>query len=108
MKYLTINNGKGYFIVNSADTEEKEISEISKEDLMKLLDLCLSEDDFEMDEFDANTLHNRAHQVIYKNIYIKLMDVRNKRVSFSDEKSTMYKKAIEEYSSSDDDQISED
>ena len=42
-------------------------------------------------------LKNAAHQIIYKNIYLKLDGVRKQRIRFLDEKTALYSKAIEEY-----------
>lgn len=98
MKYLLINNGKAFYKTSETASSDSPIDEITKDDLLKLVDLCLSLDDFEMDPYDESTLHNKAHQIIYRNIYNKLFDVRNKRVAFSDEKTTLYRKAIDDYS----------
>ena len=66
---------------------------------MKLIEICLEKDDFEMDEFDVNKVQNAAHQIIYKNIYQKLNDLVMRRVSFQDEKNSLYRTAIAKYSS---------
>ena len=51
-----------------------------------------------MDSFDAAKIPQAAHQIIYKNIYQKLNDLRLHRVSFVDEKTILYRKAIDSYS----------
>ncbi len=97
MKYLMIDRSQGFYKTDKEESKMTPIDQITKEDLLKLLDLCVGED-FEMDVFDANNLKNAAHQIIYKNIYLKLDGVRKQRVRFLDEKTALYSKAIEEYS----------
>ena len=65
---------------------------------MKLIELCLEDESFEIDEPTSANLQHSAHQIIYKNIYAKLNDVRLKRISFEDEMSVLYKSAIDKYS----------
>ena len=97
MKYLTIKNSQGYYSVSPGTLSEKPIDQITKEDLLKLLELCVA-DDFEMDQYDAKKIKNAAHQIIYKNIYQKLDGFNKQRESFKDEKVALYIKAITEYS----------
>lgn len=97
MKYLMIDGAQGFYKTDKEESKMTPIDQISKEDLLKLLDLCI-EEDFEMDVFDAQTLKNAAHQIIYKNLYLKLDGVRKQRVRFQDEKTSLYLKAVEEYS----------
>ena len=97
MKYLMIDRSQGFYKTDKEESKMTPIDQITKEDLLKLLDLCVGED-FEMDVFDAKNLKNAAHQIIYKNIYLKLEGVRKQRVRFLDEKTALYSKAIEEYS----------
>ena len=75
MKYLMIDRSQGFYKTDKEEPKMPPIDQITKEDLLKLLDLCVGED-FEMDVFDAKNLKNAAHQIIYKNIYLKLDGVR--------------------------------
>ena len=96
MKYLMIDRSQWFYKTDKEKSEMTRIDQITKEDLLKLFDLCVDED-FEMDVFDAKNLKNAAHQIIYKNIYLKLDGVRKQRIRFLDEKTALYSKAIEEY-----------
>lgn len=98
MKFLTINNGQALYTVDATVPASKPINQISKEDLFKLLDLCVIEESFEMDPYDETILQNKAYQIIYKNIYQKLDDLRRQRVRFSDETTVLYRSAIDKYS----------
>lgn len=97
MKYLIIENNKAFYQINDDVDSKKTIDQITKEDLLKLVELCI-EEEFEMDSFDAAKIPQAAHQIIYKNIYQKLNNLRLHRVSFVDEKTTLYRKAIDSYS----------
>lgn len=98
MKFLKINNGQALYTVESTVLASRQIDQISKDDLLKLLDLCITEENFEMDPYDDKLLHNKAHQIIYKNIYQKLDDLRRQKVRFSDETTALYRNAINKYS----------
>lgn len=74
-------------------------SDAFKDDLLTLLKLAISEESFEMDPYSTESVHNAAHQIIYKNIYQKFEDIRLHRVSFEDEKVNLYRIAINKYSS---------
>ena len=67
--------------------------------MLTLLKLAISEESFEMDPYSTESVHNAAHQIIYKNIYQKFEDIRLHRVSFEDEKVNLYRIAINKYSS---------
>tara|TARA_Y100000310_G_C20073777_1_gene530604 strand:+ start:239 stop:550 length:312 start_codon:yes stop_codon:yes gene_type:complete len=95
MKHLKINNNKGYYQTES--DEWKEIDKIDKEDLMTLLDKA-TENDFEMDEYDAEKLPNKAHSIIYRNLYEKFSELVENKDRFKDESEQLYRNAFEKYS----------
>lgn len=98
MKYLKIENDKGYFIKDKNTPENWiEIDLIEKYDLLRLLDYATEEDTFEYDEYNNELLQNKAHNIIYKHITEKFnMFLRNKKI-FKDEVDNLYKEAIEKY-----------
>ena len=85
--------------MDGSAASKKPIDQISKDDLLILLKLAISEESFEMDPYSTESVHNAAHQIIYKNIYQKFEDIRLHRVSFEDEKVNLYRTAINRYSS---------
>ncbi|MGD6730576.1 MAG: hypothetical protein EOL97_07755 [Spirochaetia bacterium] len=94
MKHLKIYNSQGFFTIDAqADIP---IDQIEKEDLIKLLELSLT-DDFDMDPYDAEQIKNPAHQIIYKNIYSKLHELSNHKTRLKDESESLYKEALEKY-----------
>ena len=86
-----------FYTING--TEKKSIDQIDKEDLLILLKFVISDESFEMDPYSSDTVHNPAHQIIYKNIYQKFDDLKMNRVNFNDEKMNLYRAAINAYSS---------
>ncbi len=98
MKYLKIEDNKGHYLktIDSTDTWT-EIDKINKDDLLTLLNNAITSD-FEMDEYSEEILANKAHQIIYKNIYEKFVNVLLMKDKFKDESENLYKDAIEKYS----------
>lgn len=95
MKYLKIENGKGFYRLDGNDWHP--IDKLNKDHLLTLVNLSLT-DEFEMDEFDKEKLEHKAHQVIYKNIFEKFSELEKKNNRFKDESESLYKSAIEKYS----------
>ena len=102
MKYLKIEDNKGFFIKENEHTapEWVQIDLITKEDLYFLLSKAITEE-FEMDEFKEDILSNKAHQIIYKNLYEKFSDLLLNKTRFRDESESLYKVALEKYRSAD-------
>jgi len=96
MKYLSIDNGKGYYYCLK-EGKWIEIDKIGKDDLMILLD-NLIDTEFEMDEYQTEKLGNTAHQVIYRNLFNKFSDLLKNKRRFKDDCAQLYKSAIEKYS----------
>ena len=95
MKCLKIDNGKGVF---SLDGESwKVLDEISKEDILAIVNKCL-EDGFEMDDPSEATVYNKAHEIIYKNLYAKFSELNNQRDRFKDESENLFKESLAKYS----------
>jgi len=95
MKYLKIDDNKGFYQLEP-DTW-KEIDKINKDDLMVLLDKAI-DTEFEMDDFEIEKVANKAHQIIYKNLYERFSELIDYKNRFKDESGQLYKSAIEKYS----------
>lgn len=94
MKVLKIENNQGHFLTEENGYET--VDKIDKVILLRLVNLAL-EDDFEIDEYDEDELKNQAHQIIYKNISVKLNDLHQKRNQFRDESERLYLDEYEKY-----------
>jgi len=95
MKYLKIDNNKVFFLNSS--NEWKEIDTINKNDLLYLIDKIITEEDFEMDEYNEDSIANKAHQIIYKSLYDKFKSLSADRTRFHDESRELYREAYEKY-----------
>ena len=51
-----------------------------------------------MDEYNEDGVANKAHQIIYKSLYGKFKDLKDKKQIFNEESDKVYKDAIEHYS----------
>jgi len=97
MKYLKIENHKGYFIKDKNNPAVwTEIDQIEKDELLNLLDIATHED-FELDAYDEAKLGNKAHQIIYRHIAEKFTTFLNNKSRFKDEADNLFKSAVEKY-----------
>ena len=95
MKLLMIGDNQGYFL--SEDGEGfTTIDRISKEDLLRLVELTLTED-VELDEYDEETIRNQAHQILYRSIFEKLNGLQDRKQEFKDESERLYLTEYEKY-----------
>ena len=79
---MKIENDDGHY--TTTGVEYNTIDKINKEDLMRLIELTL-ESDVEFDEYSEATIKNHAHQIIYKNIWEKLIGLHARKDEFKDE-----------------------
>jgi hypothetical protein len=97
MIYLKIEDNRGFFLKDKEYPEDWiEIDKIEKEDLLKLLDYA-TEEEFEMHEYNEEILGNKAHQIIYKNLYEKFSNFLSNKDRFKDETDNVFKEALEKY-----------
>ncbi len=96
MKYLKIENNKGFYRLDTSQDIWTDLDQINKEHLLELLKFA-STDEFEMDEYKDELLQNPAHNIIYKNIYGKFNDFLKNKTRFQDSAESTYKQAIEKY-----------
>ena len=94
MKLLKIEDNLGYYFDDRGTFSS--IDKITKEDLLRLVDLALSET-VELDEYDDRALKNQAHQIIYRSIFEKLKSLSVRRQEFTDESARLYLQEYERY-----------
>lgn len=94
MQLLKIEDKKGAFLGESDDFVS--IEKINKEHLLRLVDLALTQE-VTFDEFDAEALPNRAHQIVYENVYNKLLDLSEKRDAFVDGSERLFLEDYNQY-----------
>src|SRR3989338_10178658 len=94
MKLLSIENNLGLYL---GETDQyKPVDKITKEDLLRLVNLTLRED-VEFDVYDENAIKNQAHQIVYKSVFEKLRGLRDRKKEFIDESERLYLKEYERY-----------
>ncbi len=96
MKALKIENNQGFFLTEIETYET--IDKIDKSVLLSLVNSAL-QDNFEIDDYNEETLKNQAHQIIYKSISEKLNDLHNRRNQFRDESERLFLDEYEKYKS---------
>ena len=94
MKLLKIDNELGQFLNVAGDFQP--IDRITKEDLLRLVNVTLKEE-VEFDEYDEEKVKNQAHQIVYKSIYDKLVELRGRKQEFVDESERLYLTEYEKY-----------
>ncbi|MEX0597164.1 MAG: hypothetical protein WD512_11745 [Candidatus Paceibacterota bacterium] len=103
MKFLKIENNKGFYLREKAEgqvNEWIEIDQIGKEDLMALMNQVIATDEFEMDVYEEENIAHKAHQIVYKNIHEKFSELLNNKTRFKDESESQYQEALEKYQKS--------
>ena len=95
MKLLRIRENVGQFL--AANSAYSPIDQISKDDLLRLVDRTLDQNDVELDAYDDQAIKNQAHLVIYKSIFQKLTDLRKRRQEFIDESARLFLEEYEKY-----------
>lgn len=97
MKYLKIEDNKGFFIKDKNEpTSWTEIDQIEKDDLLNLLNLATNEE-FDIDVYDESKIGNKAHQIIYKHLAEKFTNFLSNKDRFKDEADSLYKEAFDKY-----------
>ncbi|WP_146682231.1 hypothetical protein [Limihaloglobus sulfuriphilus] len=102
MKLLKIDDNKGYFVTRD---DFATVDKITKDDILRLVNLTLDEEEVEFDEFNDDTLKNQAHKIIYKSVFEKLQNIKERRQEFKDESERLY---LSEYKTYRDDPSQED
>lgn len=95
MKLLKISENLGQFL--DANGDYSPIDKIGKDDLLRLVDRALHDDEVELDAYDDQAIKNQAHQVIYKSVFQKLSDLRKRRQEFIDESARLFLDEYERY-----------
>jgi len=94
MKLLKIEGNHGHFLGD--DNAFNPVDRITKEDLLRLVDLTLTEE-VEFDDYDSEAIKNQAHQILYKSIYEKLRGLRDRKQEFTDESERLYLQEYDKY-----------
>lgn len=94
MKLLKIENNLGHYLDESGNYET--VDKLTKNQLLRLVNLTLDEE-VEFDEYDDSKIQNQAHQIVYKSVYEKLCDLKERKQEFTDESERLYLQEYEKY-----------
>ena len=94
MKLLKTESDLGYYL--SGSDQYNPVDKITKEDLLRLVDLTLKEE-VEFDEYDENAIKNEAHRIVYKSIFEKLRGLYERKQEFIDQSERLYLQEYEKY-----------
>ena len=59
MKYLMVDNGRVFYSLDGSAASKNPIDQISKDDLLTLLKIAISEESFEMDPYSESFACNK-------------------------------------------------
>lgn len=93
MKYLKIENEKGYYWNGNKYVE---IDKINKDDLLNLLNFAETES-FDTDTYDQSLIGSKAQQIIYENISLKFTRFLEEKDQFKMEAKRLYENALNKY-----------
>lgn len=96
MEYSKIENHKVYYRITK-EAEWIKITEIGKDDILKLLTAFKDDEDFKLVEYENDKIKNEAHNIIYKSIYSKFQELILKREQIIDDSNNRYMDAINKY-----------
>lgn len=96
MKILRINQSRGQFSIDG--TSWTDIDQLDKNAILVIVGLITSTE-VEMDAYDEGAIQNKAHKVIYKNLYEKLSLLSQKKTRFSVESEALFHDEFSKYKS---------
>ena len=77
MKVLKIVNGRCFFSTDGAT--DKPISDIGKEDLLKILNIIYQEENYDIDPIDSGIeIYSDVEKIIYESVYNNINDFISK------------------------------
>lgn len=94
MKYLKIENSKGEYYNG---TEYKPLDKLSNEDLWYLARMAVTAEDFELEAYNEDSVKNKAHQIIYQQVYSQLNNLFSRKAELKSQCESIYKEAYDKY-----------
>lgn len=93
---LKIENSRGHF--RDRDGKFHTVDKLTKDHLLHLVDCVLAEDEVDLAPYDVDAIRNPADQIVYKSVFEKLSDLRQRRQEFVDESERLYLEHYERFS----------
>lgn len=96
MKLLKINNNRGEFSIDGK--EYKPMEEITKEDIFKIMQIVMDDEEIEIDKITEEIIiHSPAQKIIYENIFNKISQLKENKQDIIDECEKEYRDAFNKY-----------
>lgn len=95
MIVLKIKEKKAYYLLDGVT--EQGIKDISKEDILAILNLVYERDDIEFDSPEENEIVNPAEKIIYEKLYEKFVDFNNNKNTIKDDIDDKFNDVISKY-----------
>ena len=76
---------------------EVKILEITKDDILKVLEYIYNNDDVELEEYDKDRIVNEAEKIVYENLYSKLNSFKENKQTLKNEIDDLFKDLEEKY-----------
>lgn len=104
MKILRINSKRAFFVkpsewrdgVSEDDQSFKPITNISKDDLIEIVDYLLT-GEFEMDKCEEDSIANPAEMIVYKKIYEGLEQASKQKSKIMEDIDSRFDAAVKKY-----------
>ena len=96
MKILKIENGEGkYFSIKQ--NSYFAINNIDRDALLEIVKYVINNDDVEIDEYNQENIKNNVQQIVYKDIYEKIYQLKKDRENILTEIEKEFSKANKKY-----------
>lgn len=97
MSYLKIDsNGRALFYESNRERYAS-IVEITVDDIYKILDAVIEEEDFCMSDLREREIVNPAEKIIYQHLYQQIERVKTEKIDIIDRIEQKFKEAEEKY-----------
>lgn len=96
MKILKIENGEGYYY-SIKQNAYFAINNIDKDALLELVKYVINNDDFEIDLYEQDCVKNNVQQIVYKDIYEKINQLKKEKTTILNEIEEEFSKSKKKY-----------
>lgn len=96
MHLLKIENNVGYFYSKEIN-DYLEIDKIDRESVLFIIDYIMKNDDVILDEYKKDSILNKAQEIVYQSLYIKLKELIDDKDNIINEINEKYKEAFSKY-----------
>lgn len=96
MRLLKIENNIGYFYSTEIN-DFLEIDKIDRDSVLFIIDYIMKNNDIVVDEYKKDIILNKAQDIVYQSLYIKLKELIDEKENIINEINEKYKEAFSKY-----------